>query len=1087
MTQLHLIEQARQGDPDAIAALMNKSLQPKGMTATVERYGDRLEVLLEAERVPNRQALTAFVEKGISNLGIQVIQSIKVSGRESGAAFSTWTEELHLSETPTPEFEPEVPAEPAMTPGLEPNTVTNAIATEPGFHEDFNMDAVAESVQDEQRLNELTQLTDLSQLQDLLSEEPERPISERQRQLLEEQIETIWQEQSNQSDNFLTDLMSSAPEEPEMQFEAGSDASLGVQFPDEGQSDQFWQSSESEFDRSLDQDFSEFGSEFDSEFSSEFGGNDALLNDLTTDQPETADSGELDLEAFSASSASSDSALQDSSQDWMSALGDEEEPDEILTGFMDNQPQAPILDFDEVAGEEDEPDEILLDFLPRQEETVEESADRTWTQASPQFETEADELAGLPSEAEIVNFFEETTEPIAELTSAPVAEDSITFLRDLPSEFMADDSDMAVDTPEQDLSFLDDAQMAIEEGETQPFEADEFSSEFGSSNDFGLDEFRNESSELSFDDVSQTDDVSLTFDDSSDQPGSFTDAPVESWDQPPIEFLQDEPDLALPEMPTEQLDEPLVGFTMDSSSLADSPPSLGDAGGFPQGFLQSQEPSGDSSEEFYVDPNENPFIEPMEENRDRPDEFPSDTPKPSDGEFEAFDQTDWQLPDDEPNFAESGDLGESDEFDLSGLSSDLSELSLEPLEPFESEETSASPEGFTFSEEPSNDLSDEALDNFFATDSQAPSQDIDPASPIAEPMDPDFQLDQYGQPDELSQLGTFEQGSAFGSLDELGQPDPYSQSGEFGQLEEFGRPDEYSQSDPYSQSGEYRQPNEYSESDEFGLGEPFATSSSSIPTRPPSFPEGEVPESQYPPTEIPGSQLADTQLPMREELSQEALEEQLEAYEFGQPPREDPSLNRTIDRDDRMVPVDPDAEAPAENRGSPWLFPLIFLGISGWIVGLISFAFLWSRLSSPPPLLGQNDSPADVAADDPAAPVADACTPPAEGGAPVALSNLQFQPNTANPQQINLVGCVTNRTEQAIDIVSVAYRSGAGGGTVGGLAIPDNLIQPGQTVAFTSRFTVPSDVPNVAIDTVFWQPAGGATSQEAGTSIQVNR
>jgi hypothetical protein len=129
--------------------------------------------------------------------------------------------------------------------------------------------------------------------------------------------------------------------------------------------------------------------------------------------------------------------------------------------------------------------------------------------------------------------------------------------------------------------------------------------------------------------------------------------------------------------------------------------------------------------------------------------------------------------------------------------------------------------------------------------------------------------------------------------------------------------------------------------------------------------------------------------------------------------------------------------------------------------------------------------PADVV--DGAIPTADACTPPAEGGSPVALSNLQFQPNSENPQQVNLVGCVTNRTEQAIDIVSLGYRAGGGGAAVGGLNIPENLIQPGQTVVFTSRFTVPSDVSNVAIDSVFWQPAGTTTSEEAGTSIQVNR
>lgn len=987
MTQLHLIEQAKQGDPSAIAALMNKSLQPKGMTATVNRYADRLEVTLEAERVPNRQALTAFVEKGISNLGLQMIQSVKVSGQQIGAESPAWSHELYL-ETPTPEFEPDASAE-QITSSVEMHTAE--LGAEPvgtvssqEFDQDFNMDDVTESQQDEQQFddrfdepqfNELTDLTDLSQLQDLLSEEPEQPVSDRQRQLLEEQIESIWQEQTAQTDNFLADLISSTPEEPNVQLEEFLDSSPDVQF--EGQSEGLWleQNPEpvDEFDF-----FTEQNSSSDS-----------------------ADDGDFNLFAEASEPIETVPSWMDTSG------GEEEEPDEILTGFMDDQFRSPSSEFDLAAGdEEDEPDEILTDFLPRQSDQVDEPG------------LELDELAGLPSEEELVNFFEESSEPLEQPTSAaagseaPISEESIDFLVDASE----DSEGWAVDTDEQRMA---DSPVEANAFEIGAFDADEFSSV----NEFGANEFRNQPSELSFDDVS------LTFDDSpSDDPGMLTDSPTESWDQPPIEFLQDEPDLSLPEMPTEQLDEPLAAFMTEQSIDSSFPlePAMGD---FPQDFLQdSQEPLENLSEEFYVDPNENPFIEQMEENRDRPDEFPSDTPQPMDEEFEAFDQTDWQLPSSGPSYSDSGEPN-----DLSGLPSDLSGLTLESLQPsdpldfsleqpdqsedYYSTYSSNSSSDLVSNDLASDDLSEESLIDFFATDPQPSSDAIDSSDAVSQLSEADLQpSDQYGQ---------------------------------------------------------YR---EYGLSDEYGLGEP-AASSNSIPTQPPVFPGT---ESVFPDTEIGEPQLPDTQIPVREELSQEALEAQLETSEFGQIPATD-------DRQDSSVIIPPDAEVEpqTESRGSPWLFPLIFLGISGWIVGLISFAFLWSRLSSPPPIQGQDPSqPTDVAG----APLpADACTPPAEGGAPVALSNLQFQPNTENPQQVNLVGCVTNQTQQAIDIVSVAYRSGAGGSTVGGLNIPDNLIQPGQTVAFTSRFTVPSDVSNVAIDSVFWQPAGTTASEEAGTSIQVNR
>ena len=96
MTQTNLLELAKQGDPQAIATLMNRSLQPRGITADVELQGNCLRVALEAEQVPNRQALTAFVQNGIGNLAIQSIQSIKVTGRQIGASVPAWVHEIIL-------------------------------------------------------------------------------------------------------------------------------------------------------------------------------------------------------------------------------------------------------------------------------------------------------------------------------------------------------------------------------------------------------------------------------------------------------------------------------------------------------------------------------------------------------------------------------------------------------------------------------------------------------------------------------------------------------------------------------------------------------------------------------------------------------------------------------------------------------------------------------------------------------------------------------------------------------------------------------------------------------------------------------
>jgi len=96
MTQSNLIELAKQGDPQAIATLMNRSLQTKGILARVNREGNRLQIQLEAEQVPNREALMAFVQNGLSNLHIENISTVEVAGQQQGQGETAWVQEWQL-------------------------------------------------------------------------------------------------------------------------------------------------------------------------------------------------------------------------------------------------------------------------------------------------------------------------------------------------------------------------------------------------------------------------------------------------------------------------------------------------------------------------------------------------------------------------------------------------------------------------------------------------------------------------------------------------------------------------------------------------------------------------------------------------------------------------------------------------------------------------------------------------------------------------------------------------------------------------------------------------------------------------------
>jgi len=65
MTPASLLEQSKQGNPAAIATLINRHLHPKGITAKVTHKNQCLIVVLEAAALPDRQTMSAFVLKGI--------------------------------------------------------------------------------------------------------------------------------------------------------------------------------------------------------------------------------------------------------------------------------------------------------------------------------------------------------------------------------------------------------------------------------------------------------------------------------------------------------------------------------------------------------------------------------------------------------------------------------------------------------------------------------------------------------------------------------------------------------------------------------------------------------------------------------------------------------------------------------------------------------------------------------------------------------------------------------------------------------------------------------------------------------------
>lgn len=97
MTQTNILELAKQGDVKAIAALMNRQLQPKGITAKVAINDSCLQIMLEFAQVPDQQTLVGWVRKSIIGLGTNSIERVKIYGRQTGEEFPAWSHEFELA------------------------------------------------------------------------------------------------------------------------------------------------------------------------------------------------------------------------------------------------------------------------------------------------------------------------------------------------------------------------------------------------------------------------------------------------------------------------------------------------------------------------------------------------------------------------------------------------------------------------------------------------------------------------------------------------------------------------------------------------------------------------------------------------------------------------------------------------------------------------------------------------------------------------------------------------------------------------------------------------------------------------------
>ncbi|MDX2240117.1 MAG: hypothetical protein NW224_05480 [Leptolyngbyaceae cyanobacterium bins.302] len=103
MTQADLIVQAKQGNPTAIAALLNRALQSRGIVATAQLQQTCLTIELTAAQPIDQSAAIILIQQGMNRLQPQRIHTVLVSAQSTTESDWTWMESFSLHEV-----EPEI-------------------------------------------------------------------------------------------------------------------------------------------------------------------------------------------------------------------------------------------------------------------------------------------------------------------------------------------------------------------------------------------------------------------------------------------------------------------------------------------------------------------------------------------------------------------------------------------------------------------------------------------------------------------------------------------------------------------------------------------------------------------------------------------------------------------------------------------------------------------------------------------------------------------------------------------------------------------------------------------------------------------
>ncbi len=96
MTPTNLLELCRNGDPSAIATLLNRGLQGKNAIATADWQGGQLNVRFESEALLSQPRLLAFVRRTMKTLRVEEVEALRVYAYTTHNPVPVWMYQMDL-------------------------------------------------------------------------------------------------------------------------------------------------------------------------------------------------------------------------------------------------------------------------------------------------------------------------------------------------------------------------------------------------------------------------------------------------------------------------------------------------------------------------------------------------------------------------------------------------------------------------------------------------------------------------------------------------------------------------------------------------------------------------------------------------------------------------------------------------------------------------------------------------------------------------------------------------------------------------------------------------------------------------------